>query len=414
MKQKVFFKTFGCRTNIYDTQVMMQNIKDFEIVDDEASADIVVINSCTVTNGADSGARNYINAQNRTGKKVILAGCGALSRGEELLRAKKVFGVLGHSEKEQINTLLHAPSSFMQMGDLHSLDSTIVSDMSSKSKAFIKIQEGCDFRCSYCIIPFVRGDARSQDEAKILEQIKKLAANGFGEFVLSGTNIGSYGKDKNTSLGELLQHISLIKGVRRIRLGSIEPVQIDASFKEILDEPWLERHLHVALQHTSKNMLALMKRRNQVHKDLILFEELAAKGFALGTDFITGHPGETPEVWDEAFATLEKFPLTHIHAFVYSKRDGTPSALLKPQIRGDVAKQRLLQIQALVDAKNYAFRKKNNTILEVLVEELKDDFFVGYDQFYNKIKIKSEADLLKTWLHVKQFDAKEDGNYATY
>ena len=412
--KKVFFKTFGCRTNIYDTQIMIDSLSDFEVVGDEKYADLIVVNSCTVTNGADSGVRNYINSVSKEGKKVILAGCGAFSKGEELFKEKKVFGVMGHSEKENINTLLKNQMEFFQIGDLHSLDKTIVSDYRGKSKAFIKIQEGCNFRCSYCIIPYVRGDARSQDEELILEQIRKLAFNGYGEFVLTGTNIGSYGRDKKSSLGKLVQKISSIRGVRRIRLGSIEPIQIDESFKEILQEPWLERHLHIALQHTSKQMLALMRRRNQVDKDLVLFEELASLGFALGTDFITGHPGETEEIWEEALGTLKKFPLTHIHAFTYSKRDGTPSASMKPQIRGDIAKQRLKEIEQIVHEKNYEFRKKLQVPLEVLIEEKKGDLYSGYDQFYNKIFLTSQQDLLKSWVKIEKYDIKEDENYATY
>lgn len=412
--KKVFFKTFGCRTNIYDTQIMIDSLSDFEVVGDEQNADLIVVNSCTVTNGADSGVRNYINSVSKEGKKVILAGCGAFSKGEELFKEKKVFGVMGHSEKENINTLLKNQMEFFQIGDLHSLDKTIVSDYRGKSKAFIKIQEGCNFRCSYCIIPYVRGDARSQDEELILEQIRKLAFNGYGEFVLTGTNIGSYGRDKKSSLGKLVQKIASIRGVRRIRLGSIEPIQIDESFKEILQEPWLERHLHIALQHTSKQMLALMRRRNQVDKDLVLFEELASLGFALGTDFITGHPGETEEIWEEALGTLKKFPLTHIHAFTYSKRDGTPSASMKPQIRGDIAKQRLKEIEQIVHEKNYEFRKKLQVPLEVLIEEKKGDLYSGYDQFYNKIFLTSQQDLLKSWVKIEKYDIKEDENYATY
>jgi len=412
--QKVYFKTFGCRTNIYDTQVMMENLKDFLVVNDEALADIVVINSCTVTNGADSGVRGYINGLNKKGKKVVLAGCGAFSKGEDLYKQKKVFGVMGHSEKENINTLLKKDISFMQMGDLNSLDATIVGDYSTKSKAFIKIQEGCNFRCSYCIIPYVRGDARSQDEELILEQVKKLAYNGYGEFVLTGTNIGSYGRDKNSSLGNLLKRISLIKGVRRVRLGSIEPIQIDESFREILSEPWLEKHLHIALQHTSKEMLALMKRRNNVTKDLVLFDELASLGYALGTDFITGHPGESETIWEEAYATLQRFPLTHIHAFPYSKRDGTPSATMKPEIKGDIAKARLKQVEELVHVKNFEFRKKHQETLEILVEEKKGDFYVGFDQFYNKIHIETDKDILKNWLFIESYEVKEEGNYAQF
>jgi MiaB-like tRNA modifying enzyme len=412
--KKVFFKTFGCRTNIYDTQIMIDSLSDFEVVGDEKNADLIVVNSCTVTNGADSGVRNYINSVSKEGKKVVLAGCGAFSKGEELFKEKKVFGVMGHSEKENINTLLKNQMEFFQIGDLHSLDKTIVSDYRGKSKAFIKIQEGCNFRCSYCIIPYVRGDARSQDEELILEQIRKLAFNGYGEFVLTGTNIGSYGRDKKSSLGKLVQKIASIRGVRRIRLGSIEPIQIDESFKEILQEPWLERHLHIALQHTSKQMLTLMRRRNQVDKDLVLFEELASLGFALGTDFITGHPGETEEIWEEALEIFKKFPLTHIHAFTYSKRDGTPSASMKPQIRGDIAKQRLKEIEQIVHEKNYEFRKKLQVPLEVLIEEKKGDLYSGYDQFYNKIFLTSQQDLLKSWVKIEKYDIKEDENYATY
>ena len=412
--KKVFFKTFGCRTNIYDTQIMIQNLKDFEVVRDEKEADVVVVNSCTVTNGADSGVRSYINGANKRGAKVILAGCGAFSKGEELFKNNKVFGVMGHSEKENINKLLNEKTRFVEMGDLNSLEKTIVSDYLGKSKAFLKIQEGCNFRCSYCIIPYVRGNARSQDEELILEQVRKLAFNGYGEFVLTGTNIGSYGQDKRSSLGNLLKRISQIRGVRRIRLGSIEPIQIDDSFREILGEPWLEKHLHLALQHTSEEMLRLMRRRNNVKRDLALFEELSSLGYALGTDFITGHPGETQNLWDEAYSTLKRFPLTHIHSFVYSKRDNTPSVNMKPEIRGDIAKQRLKDIELLIYQKNFEFRKANKTSLEVLVEEKKDGTYIGYDQFYNKIWIESNRDILKEWVTIESWNVKEEGNYAKF
>ncbi|MCR1809977.1 tRNA (N(6)-L-threonylcarbamoyladenosine(37)-C(2))-methylthiotransferase MtaB [Sulfurospirillum sp. hDNRA2] len=413
--KKVYFKTFGCRTNIYDTQVMMENLHDFELTEDEHAADIVVVNSCTVTNGADSGVRSYINHVSKEGKKVIVAGCGAMSKGESLFAQKKVFGVMGHSEKAHINTLLKYDRPFFEIGDLTSLDETIVHEYTGKTKAFIKIQEGCNFRCAYCIIPFVRGNARSQDENTIVEQVRKLALNGYGEFVLTGTNIGSYGKDKGSSLGKLVQRLGAIRGVRRIRLGSIEPIQIDESFREILREPWLERHLHIALQHTSETMLELMRRRNRVMHDLELFCELSEQGFALGTDFITGHPGESDAIWQEAYRTLEKFPLTHLHAFTYSKRDGTPSALMKPEIKGDIAKERLKQIEALVHAKNIAFRQaRRHVALDVLVEEYKDGLFIGYDQFFNKVTLQSERDVLKEWVNVTSYEILGECNHANF
>lgn len=412
--KKVYFKTFGCRTNIYDTQIMMQNLHDFEITQDENEADIIVVNSCTVTNGADTGVRSYINSANKKNAKVIIAGCGAFSKGADLFKEEKVFGVMGHSEKENINKLLNEKTRFIEMGDLNSLDSTIVSEYIGKSKAFLKIQEGCNFRCSYCIIPYVRGNARSQDEEVILEQVRKLAYNGYGEFVLTGTNIGSYGQDKRSSLGNLVKKISQIRGVRRIRLGSIEPIQVDDSFREILGETWLEKHLHLALQHTSEEMLKLMKRRNHVQRDLALFEELSSFGYALGTDFIVGHPGESEKIWEEAYTTLQKFPLTHIHSFVYSKRDGTPSAVMKPEIRGNIGKARLKSIEELIAKKNYEFRSKQNSSLEILVEEKKEDIYTGYDQFYNKIFINSSRDIDKEWIQIENYEVKKDANYAQF
>ncbi len=410
---RVYLKTFGCRTNIYDSQIMVQNLKDFVLVESEEEADIVVVNSCTVTNSADSSARSYISALHKKGKKVILAGCGAISKGEQLFADGKVFGVFGHSEKANINTLLKQTRPFFKPGDLESLDETIVEDFSSRTKAFIKIQEGCDFSCSYCIIPAVRGGARSQSEEKILTQVKSLAANGYGEFVLTGTNIGSYGKDTGSSIAQLLQRMSQIRGVRRIRLGSLEPVQIDDAFMELLGEPWLEKHLHIALQHTSKTMLQMMRRRNALDRDLALFEKISEKGFALGTDFIVGHPGESEAIWEDALQQFRRFPLTHLHAFTYSRREGTHAATLKTDVNGKVAKARLKVLEAIVAEKNLAFRRKHARNLEVLVEERRGDYQVGYDQYYNRVMIESPLDLEKEWVWIAQAEVREEGNFAT-
>ena len=409
---KVYLKTFGCRTNIYDSQIMAQNLKDFELVESEEDADIVVVNSCTVTNSADSSARNYISSLHKKGKKVILAGCGAMSKGESLFAQEKVFGVFGHSEKANINTLLKKEERFFTLGDLKSLDETIVEDFSSRSKAFIKIQEGCDFNCSYCIIPAVRGLARSQNEEKILRQVEKLAANGYGEFVLTGTNIGSYGKDTGSSIATLLKRMSMIRGVRRIRLGSLEPVQIDDAFMELLDEPWLEKHLHIALQHTNEEMLRIMRRRNALQRDLALFEKIAEKGFALGTDFIVGHPGESEARWQDGLENFKRFPIMHIHAFTYSKREGTHAATLKEVVNGKVAKERLKVIEAIVHENNFNFRKRHHKNLQVLVEERKNGLQSGYDQYFNRVFIDSKLDLQKEWVEISEADVREEGNFA--
>ncbi|MFA7610710.1 MAG: tRNA (N(6)-L-threonylcarbamoyladenosine(37)-C(2))-methylthiotransferase MtaB [Sulfurimonas sp.] len=411
--KKVYFKTFGCRTNLYDSQVMMSSMQEYSVTEDESEADIIVVNSCTVTNGADSHVRSYISHVESSGEaKIFLTGCGAHTKGEKLLEQGRVSGVFGQSEKIKIDEMLSKEEPFYEPGDLNHIDESVVDDFIGKSRAFIKIQEGCSFRCSYCIIPYVRGDARSMDEDKILEQIARLARNGFGEFILTGTNVGSYGQKTGTSIAQLMKKISQIRGVRRIRLGSVEPIQITDEFKEILDEPWLERHLHIALQHTSPQMLKYMNRRNVYKQDRELFELLASKGFAIGTDFITGHPGETQQLWEEAMRHVRELPLTHLHAFSYSKRDGTPSAQMKPEVNGKIAKERLHELESIVKAKNFEFRKSFDGELDVLIESQKDALFIGYDQHFNKIMIESDEDLVGNWINLQKYEVKEESNYG--
>lgn len=411
---KVYFKTFGCRTNVFDSQVMMSALRDYQVTENEAEADIVVVNSCTVTNGADVSVRGYINQIEKQGKKLFLTGCGAHTKGESLFGANKVHGVFGQSEKMKINTLLSSESRFYEIGDLNYIDDAIVDEFVGKSRAFIKIQEGCNFRCSYCIIPYVRGDARSMDEGKILEQITRLAANGFGEFVLTGTNVGSYGQGEGRNIAELMKKMSLIRGVRRIRVGSLEPIQINDAFKEILDEPWLERHLHIAIQHSSNAMLKIMNRRNRFESDVELFGMLHDKGFALGTDFIVGHPGESDELWKEAMENIRQLHLTHIHPFTYSKRDGTPSATMKPEVNGSIAAERMKELSALIDANNLRFRQQVKVPLDVLVESEKNGIYSGLDQFYNKILIESDEDLNGNWITLDNYEVAYEHNMAQY
>ena len=410
---KVFVKTFGCRTNIYDSELIKKELSNAVLTHDEKEADIIIVNSCTVTNGADSDVRNYINRANRLGKKVLLTGCGVVSRGRELFEKGSVFGVFGMSEKSKIANLINSQNKFFEIGNLEFSDKNLVTSYENHTKAFIKIQEGCDFNCAYCIIPSVRGKSRSIDENLIINEAKELVANGFNEIVLTGTNIGSYGKDKNSNLGKLIANLGKIHGIKRIRLGSVEPSQIDESFREILNESWFEKHLHIALQHTSQKMLTIMRRRNKALKDLELFCELSELGFALGTDFIVAHPGESEEIWEEAVENFKKFPITHIHAFIFSPRDNTHSATLPHNINGEVAKKRLKMLQNIVLLNNFEFRKKHyNKELQVLVERQVGEFYEGFDQFYNKILIKSDQNLAKKWTEIKKYEVATQTNLA--
>lgn len=418
--QKVFFKTFGCRTNAFDTQVMINALKDFVQTPYEEDSDIVVVNSCTVTNGADSGVRNYINRLQNEGKKIYFTGCGVQTQGKMLLDKGLVSGVFGHSHKENINALLNKQTHFFLEDDLQSLDDEILSDFVGRSRAFIKIQEGCDFQCSYCIIPSVRGRARSFPLNKIVQQVERLSEKGFSEFILTGTNMGSWGKDFNSNIAILVESLCAIPTLKRLRIGSLEPSQINTQFLEVLENPKIERHLHIALQHTSNAMLERMQRINRVEKDLELFQNLAKKGFALGSDFIVGHPGESELIWKEAFENFVNFPLTHLHSFIYSPRNDTPSARMQDKVNGAIAKNRKRQIETKVQANNLNFRESlsvRGVPLRVLVEEVKrgDSLFVaqGFDEYYNKIQITSKNVIVKdNWLEIKNFTAKMDKNYA--
>lgn len=410
---KVFIQTFGCRTNIYDTALIESYLNDDKItLCDENSADIIIVNSCSVTNSAQIQCKSYIKKMNNLGKKVILTGCSANLLGKNLFENGEIFGVFSMSLKAKIGEMLRENEPFLRLNSANFKDEKLINTFHSHTKAFVKIQEGCDFSCSYCIIPQLRLKSRSLDEKQILNQIKLLAQNNFTEIVLTGTNIGSYGKDTHSNLAILLKKISQISGIKRIRLGSLEPSQIDDEFKEILDEPWLEKHLHIALQHTSQKMLNIMRRRNTALKDIELFKFLRQKGFALGTDFIVGHPGESDEIWDEALQNFKEFPLTHLHAFVYSKRDNTHSATLKNTVCGDVARKRLKILRQIVEANSIDFRKANFRPLNVLIEQFKNGFYEGYDEFYVKMRVKSLANLTKKWIKVDDYVITNNGNLA--
>ena len=399
---KVYFKTFGCRTNIFDTQIMMNNLNNFQVTENIEDSNFIVVNSCTVTNSADSTCRTFLNKVKRDfpEKKILFTGCGVRTRGETLFK-NELFDIgFGLSEKEKIDLFLQENQKKFIKGNLEFLDKTIVKKIIGRSRAFIKIQEGCNFKCSYCIIPQVRGISRSYPQKHILEQIKILANNDFSEFILTGTNIGSY-----QNLTQLLKKISKIPGVKRIRLGSIEPSQIDLEFMEIINESWFGKYLHIAIQYSENSMLKIMKRRNKVENDIKLFQKLAESDFALGTDFIVGHPGETDEVFQNGFNNLKKYPLTHIHLFRYSKKDETKSAKMKQiNFNRSNVKNRFKLMQDLIENNNSKFRDSHSKNLDVLFETKKNGFFEGYDQYFNLIKINNDNDLRGHWVKLQKYN----------
>lgn len=389
--KKVYFKTFGCRTNLFDTQVMIANIGEWGVTTSESEADVVVINSCTVTNNADSTVRSYINRLKREKPqtKILFTGCGVITQGEKLLKDGKIDGLFGHSEKERVDSFLDRKQPFSEIGNFTHIDSTIITNFDGKHRAFIKIQEGCDFECSYCIIPTVRGGARSYPLDLIVRQIETLADQGFEEFVLTGTNMGSYGVDISLSLADLVEKVLKIDGVKRLRLGSMEPLQVSDRLIELLQNEKAAKHLHIALQHSSDRMLEKMNRRNRFASDLELLNRLSDLGFALGTDYILGFPEESDEIFDEAYENLKKLPLTHIHLFTYSPKEGTPASLKKIDVTGDKVAERRVKINELIAQKHREFYSRLKKPLTVHIENNNS----GFDEYFSRVEIDSQSDL---------------------
>jgi MiaB-like tRNA modifying enzyme len=398
--KKVFFKTFGCRTNLFDTQVMIENLGEHALVSDESEADAVVINSCAVTNHSESVARNYINRVKRDfpDVKLLFTGCGAKGAGASLLKKALVDGVFSHSLKSGVASYVDRKMPFIEIGEEGGIDDTLLTRFDGKTKAFVKIQEGCDFDCSYCVIPSVRGRARSVDERLILDQINILTQRGFEEFVLTGTNIGSYGLERGTSLAALLEKIGKIGGVKRVRLGSVEPSQIDDRLLDALNAPFMAKHLHIALQHASDRVLASMNRRNRFESDCALLLRAARMGFAIGTDYIVGFPTESRDDHTTAIDRLKLLPLTHIHLFAYSPREGTKAASIKTRVDGKTIAERRMEIEEIIRAKHREFYDRQKETLTVLIESKNS----GYDQFFSRVRFESDRTLLG-WQNAERY-----------
>jgi MiaB-like tRNA modifying enzyme len=412
---RLFFKTFGCRSNLYDTQLMEEVVleRGWQLVPEPGEGEVAVVNSCTVTNRADRDLRRYLRhlRRNYPNLKIVVTGCGAYPLGEELYSSRLADLVLGHQFKEELPNWLDREG--VHLGDFQFVNRRLLTRIST-TKAFLKIQEGCDFQCGYCIIPAVRGPARSVPMEQVVRQVELLVGRGVREVVLTGINLGSWGKEWGVPLSQLVERLIKIPRLKRLRLGSLEPSQLDRRLEELLESEVLEKHLHIPLQHTSDRMLRLMNRRNRVSTTLPLFHRLAEKGVALGTDFIVGHPGESREVWEEALSNFKEYPITHLHLFTYSPRRGTRSAELPGRVPGPVARERGELLRQIVAKKNLQFRKRWPVPLLVHIEQRKGEYWTGYDQFYNRVFIPAQPRELGPgqWVEVRKYQIKKDGNYA--
>ena len=392
--KKVAFITLGCKVNQYETNAMSQKFIEsgYQLVEHTEEADIYIVNTCTVTNMSDRKSRQMLRKMKEQNPKAILiaVGCYAQVGRQELEKIPEIDFVLGNHEKVNIVEYLEKKIEFKISDLMQEKDYEEYGDItfSEKTRAVIKIQDGCDRFCTYCIIPYARGRVRSRNPENIISEITKIAQRGIKEVVITGIHIASYGKDfKNDYyLIDLLEEINKIPGIERIRLGSIEPLLITQDFVKRLKE--LDKvcyHFHLSLQSGCNDTLKRMNRRytTQEFQNIVDILRENYDDVILTTDIIVGFPGETEEEFNETYEFLKKIKFYKMHVFKYSPRKGTKAAVMKNQIDGNVKEHRS---KILIELSNSNEAKYQEELIgkevEILWEEEKDGFYKGHTANY--------------------------------
>ena len=360
---KVGICSLGCKVNIYESELVTNILKNnnYEIVDFEDIADIYIINTCSVTNESDKKSRKMINRakKNNPNAIIIVMGCYSQVNAEDI----DVDIVLGNKDKSKIVDIIEEYKKTKEkkkiIYDLTKVEfeKMEINNFDNHTRAFVKIQDGCNAFCSYCIIPYVRGRVRSKAPEDVINEVTTLVEKGYKEIVLTGIHTGRYGIDINTSLEELLNKLIKIPNIYRIRLSSIEINEITPGIKKLLREnKVMAKHLHIPLQSGSNKILKLMNRRYNKEEFLSMVEDLKnIEDISLTTDLIVGFPKETEEEFNETIDTLNKIGFTKIHTFPYSKRKGTPAASMEGQVSPEVKKDRVHTILKLSNKYEYNY-----------------------------------------------------------
>jgi threonylcarbamoyladenosine tRNA methylthiotransferase MtaB len=401
--KKVALHTLGCRLNFSETGSISQGFADrgYEIVPFGEEADVVFINTCTVTDDADSSCRALIRKAHRSSPegKIVVAGCYAQMDPKTISGMQGVDLVLGTSEKYKVFDYLGEEADQVVAVDKSNLfwgASTTPSD--SHTRAFLKIQDGCNYVCSFCIIPQARGRSRTISVEDAVTQAESLVEDGFKEIVLTGVNIGEYESTSGEKLTDLVQRILDIEGLKRLRLSSVEPNTITDELLDVLaSSPKFMDHFHIPLQSGSDEILTAMKRKYDVNFYKSVINKIIARfpNAAVGADMIVGFPGETQEQFEETYALAKELPITHFHVFPYSKRKGTIAARSENHIHVGVKKERSRALHMFGEAKLAMLSEDMvGMTTDVLFERRnKEDFFTGYSTNFVKVHVKTDSDL---------------------
>jgi threonylcarbamoyladenosine tRNA methylthiotransferase MtaB len=407
---KVAFKTLGCRLNQYETDALVTDFNEagYELVDFNGSPDVVIVNTCTVTNQSDHKSRAVISQAARKNKDavVVVTGCMANNFKEKLESQNNITFVVDNSRKSSILSLVDAhfsgeilhPDQLPQ--DVFRYESV---RKSLHTRSAVKIQDGCDNFCTFCIIPTVRGRAVSRSVADVLESVRKTIENGFKEIVVTGVNIGRY-EDGEARFEDLLAKILEVPGDFRVRISSLEPDGFGDRFVELFSHPKLMPHLHLCLQSGSDKTLLRMRRMYDVaqfRKTVTQFRAVYPE-FNFTTDIIVGFPGETVEEFQQTLEAVREFNFNHVHTFKYSVRKGTRAERLENHISEKIKTERSLQIRTLSEEnKEHYFSSFIGKSQEVLVEKITQGIANGYGQHYIPVRFKAEG-VQKNTVHTVQ------------
>ncbi len=396
--------TLGCKVNTYESEYLKEKFKDnnYEIVKLNNNPDVIVINTCTVTNQSDVKSRKMIRLARKTCPNSIIVVCGcAAEHHKENIVDTDIDILIGNYYKSKIVDLVNEYkinhkkiNTFVDMKNVGFEDMKI-NNFLNKTRAFVKIQDGCNNFCSYCIIPYMRGSIRSKDIDIAYQEIKSLINNGYKEIVLTGIHTGSYGTGKDYDLVDLIKRISVLDNLKRIRISSIEITELNDKFiNELKVNDKICNHLHIPIQSGSDKILKLMNRKYNIEefKNIVNKIRNVRPDINLTTDLIVGFPEETDEDFNETYNNLIDIGFSKIHTFPYSKRDNTKAALMK-QVDDNIKKIRvhkILELSSELEKKYYD--KFINKELDVLIEEIKDNISIGHTSNYIKVIIKDKLE----------------------
>lgn len=425
----VAFHTLGCKVNTYESNAMLKifNEAGYQEVDFKQVADVYVINTCTVTNTGDSKSRQMIRKAIRKNPNAVICvvGCYSQTAPEEIEKIEGVGVILGTQYRSEIVKYVDA---YLETGEMIVKVDNVMNlrkfedlniDRFKNTRAFLKIQDGCNNFCTYCIIPYARGRVRSRQKDSVLAQAQRLVDNGYVEIVLTGIHTAGYGEDlEDYSFYDLLVDLVKIKGLKRLRISSIETSQISDEIIDLIgSNEIIVDHLHVPLQAGSDATLKRMNRKYTTKQYLEKINKIRSylPNIAFTTDVIVGFPGETDEEFEETYNFIKKVNYSELHVFPYSPRKNTPAAKMKNQVNDQVKHERANRLLQLSKELNHDFALQQiGKVLKVLFEKRDGDYLIGHAGDYLKVKVKTADDLIGEIIEVKvdKFDEILEGSVA--